>query len=149
MSRNMSLVSLLLRPSIRYDADMTEMKFISNRNRWEQRFGYSRLARVNDLVLVTGTTAVDEDGEPHPSRDSGKQATRCLEIIESALQEIGLDRNSILRLRVFLTEIRDAESVGDAFHQFFGDHKPGLTMLEVSKLISPEFVVEIECDAHA
>jgi isochorismate pyruvate lyase len=128
---------------------MTAIQFFSTGNQWEQRFGYARVARAGDLVLVCGTVAINPDGTPHALGDAGAQTTRCFEIIESALLQTGLDRTAIMRSRVFVTDIADAERVGLAHKAFFGNHTPCLTQVEVSALIAPEFVVEIECDAHA
>lgn len=127
--------------------------FVSTGNQWERRFGYARIAKAGDLVLIGGTIALDPDGSPHAPGDAGAQTTRCFEIIEGALEQIGLSRTNILRSRVFMTDISQAEAVGDAHKRFFDGHTPGhtpaLTQVEVSALIGPEFVVEIECDAHA
>lgn len=128
---------------------MDPVRFISTGNRWEQRYGYARLARVGDLVLVGGTVAVDSHGGAHAPGDAAAQTTRCFEIIESALIRVGLDRRAILRSRVFVTDIADADAVGLAHKAFFGDHTPCLTQVQVAALIAAEFVVEIECDAHA
>lgn len=128
---------------------MDLVRFISTGNQWEQRYGYARLARVGDLVLIGGTVAVDPEGSAHAPGDAAAQTTRCFEIIEAALIRVGLDRRAILRSRVFVTDIADADAVGLAHKAFFGDHTPCLTQVQVAALIAPEFVVEIECDAHA
>ncbi|MEM9373163.1 MAG: Rid family hydrolase [Planctomycetota bacterium] len=128
-------------------------EFLSTGNQWEQRFGYARVARAGDLVLVGGTVAIGPDGSPFAPGDAGLQTTRCFEIIEGALQEIGLSRINVLRSRVYVTDIAQAEAVGMAHRRFFDGYSPGhtpaLTQVEVAALITPEFVVEIECDAHA
>ncbi len=128
-------------------------EFVSTGNQWERRFGYARIARAGDLVLVGGTVAIDPDGSPHAPGDAGAQATRCFEIIERALGQCGLSRTNVLRSRVFVTDMAQAERVGEAHKRFFDGHTPGhtpaLTQVGVSALIAPEFVVEIECDAHA
>lgn len=132
---------------------MTNISFISTGNQWEQRFGYARLARAGDLVLIGGTVAIDDVGRPFAPGDAGEQTTRCYEIIESVLKEAGLDRFSIMRSRVFSTDLAQAEQVGLAHHSFFAahdpSHTPGLTQVGTSELIAPEFVVEIECEAWA
>lgn len=125
--------------------------FISTNNQWENRFGYARLARAGNLVLIGGTVAINPDGSPCAPDDAGAQTTRCYEIIESVLKQAGLDRFSIMRSRVFTTDIAQAEQVGHAHHAFFAalnsSHTPALTQVGTSELIAPEFVVEIECDA--
>lgn len=132
---------------------MTSIRFISTGNEWEERFGYARLARAGDLVLIGGTVAIDDNGNPFAPGDAGAQTTRCYEIIESVLKRAGLDRFSIMRSRVFSTDLAQAEGVGRAHHAFFAahnpSHTPGLTQVGTSELIAPEFVVEIECEAWA
>jgi isochorismate pyruvate lyase len=128
---------------------MPPIEFTTTGNQWEQRFGYARIARAGDLVLVGGTVALNPDGTPHAPGDAGAQTTRCFAIIEGALRRIGLDRAAIMRSRVFVTNIADAERVGLAHKAFFGDHTPCLTQVQAAALIDPAFVVEIECDAHA
>lgn len=128
---------------------MATISFISTGNQWEHRYGYARLARAGDLVLVGGTVAVNPDGTAHAPGDAGAQTTRCFEIIESALRRESLDRTAIMRSRIFVTDITQADAVGLAHKAFFGTHTPCLMQVEVSKLITPDFVVEIECDAHA
>lgn len=130
---------------------MNPITFISTGNQWEQRFGYARLARAGDLVLIGGTVAIDTHGKPFAPGNAGAQTTRCYEIIEAVLKQAGLDRFSIMRSRVFTTEIAQAERVGLAHHAFFAandpKHTPALTQVGTSELIAPEFVVEIECEA--
>lgn len=125
--------------------------FISTNNQWENRFGYARLARAGDLVLIGGTVAIDPSGNPHAPGNAGAQTTRCYEIIESVLKDAGLDRFAIMRSRVFTTDIAQAEQVGRAHHAFFAAHNPthtpALTQVGTSELIAPEFIVEIECEA--
>lgn len=127
--------------------------FISTNNQWEQRFGYARIARAGSLVLVGGTVAIDEKGNPFAPGDAGAQTTRCYEIIEDALRHAGLDRFCIMRSRVFSTDLAQAEPVGLAHRAFFADrmptHTPALTQVGASALIAPEFVVEIECEGWA
>lgn len=132
---------------------MPPITFISTNNQWEQRFGYSRIARAGNLVLIGGTVAIDSDGKPHAPGDAGAQTTRCYEIIEGALKQTGLDRFAIMRCRVFTTDINQAEAVGLAHNAFFAAHRPthtpALTQVGTNALIAPEFIVEIECEAWA
>lgn len=125
--------------------------FTSTGNQWEQRFGYARLARAGDLVLIGGTLAITPDGHPHAPGDAGAQTSRCYEIIEGALRQAGLDRFAIMRSRVFSTDLSQAEAVGLAHRAFFAAHRPNhtpaLTQVGTSELMAPEFVVEIECEA--
>jgi isochorismate pyruvate lyase len=128
---------------------MTDSRWerISTGNRWERAYGYSRAVRVGPLVFVTGTVALSPDGSPFAPGDAGAQTTRCFEIIEAALARLGLTRTAIVRSRIFVTDIAQADAVGRAHAVFFGEHRPCLTQVEVSRLIAPEFVVEIEADA--
>lgn len=114
---------------------------------WEERYGYSRAIRVARQVFVTGTTALNPDGSTHVPGNLGAQTTRCFEIIEAALKELGADRTAIVRSRAYLTDITQVEAMGEAHRQFFGQHRPCLTAVEVSRLIRDDMVVEIECDA--
>lgn len=121
----------------------------STGNQWERAFGYSRAVRSGTTILCTGTVSMNEDGTPHVPDDPYAQATRCLEIIERGVQAVGGRREDILRTRFYVTCIDRAEDFGRAHKDFFGDHAPCLTMVEVARLISPEFLVEIEADATA
>lgn len=132
---------------------MSSIEFISTNNQWEQRFGYARLARAGDLVLIGGTLAITPEGQPHAPGDANAQTTRCYEIIEGVLKQAGLDRFAIMRSRVFTTDITQAEQVGRAHRAFFAAHNPkhtpALTQVGTSELMSPEYIVEIECEAWA
>ncbi|MBO6513132.1 MAG: RidA family protein [Phycisphaerales bacterium] len=123
----------------------------STGNEWENRYGYSRAVRSGDLVFLTGTISMNDDGTPHVPDDGYAQATRCFEIIERAVRALGGTRSDIVRSRVYVTDISRSDEFGRAHKDFFGegglDHRPCLTMVEVSGLIAPEFLVEIECDA--
>jgi enamine deaminase RidA (YjgF/YER057c/UK114 family) len=127
---------------------MTTHQTVSTNNQWEKRFGYARINKCDHVIFVGGTVAINADGSPHKPGNAGAQTHRCFEIIESALAELNLDRNAIMRSRIFVTDISQASAVGDAHKAFFQCHTPCLTQVEVSALISPEYVVEIECDAY-
>ena len=127
---------------------MTTRKTISTNNQWEQRFGYARINQCGNTIFIGGTVAINPDGSPHAPGNAGAQTERCFEIIEQALIQLNLDRACIMRSRIFTTDISQASNVGDAHKQFFGDHLPCLTQIEVGALIAPEYVVEIECDGY-
>ena len=129
---------------------MNTLTTISTNNTWEQRFGYARINAIGHSVFIGGTVAVNPDGSPPTGSDidAGKQTARCFEIIESALAQLNLDRTAIMRSRIFVTDITQAHAVGDAHKAFFHPHTPCLTQVEVSALIAPEYIVEIECDAY-
>jgi len=114
---------------------------------WEQKAGYCRALRAGDHIYVTGTVPLGSDGEPHALDDGYGQAKRCLEIIESAIAELGASREHIVRTRMFVTDISRWEEYSRAHAEFFGEHRPTTTMVEVRKLIGDEFLIEIEADA--
>ena len=125
------------------------MDTYSTNTPWESRFGYSRALRAGAMVFVNGTVATNDDGSPHAPGDTGAQTVRCFEIIDRALAHFGLDRSAVVRVRVYVTDVADAEAVGGAFATYFGaaGHRPCMTLVGVAALISPEYVVEIEAEA--
>ncbi len=114
---------------------------------WEAQKGYCRAVRVGPYVHVAGTTAVGTDGHPVGEGDAYIQAKRVFEIIAGALAEAGASMEDVVRTRMFLTSIRDKESVGRAHGEVFRDIRPAATMVEVSALYEPWMLVEIEADA--
>ena len=114
---------------------------------WEEKVGYCRAVRAGDHIYVTGTTSVTDSGEVFAPGDAERQAGRCLEIIERALGDLGADRNCIVRTRMFVTDITRWAEYGEAHRAFFDGHAPATTMVEVSALIDPEMLIEIEADA--
>ncbi len=127
------------------------MRGTSTGTEWEERYGYSRAIRVptsedTDLIVLTGTAPVGADGGVHGKGDAHAQTLRCYEIIEAALQRLGATRACLVRTRMFVTDIKRADEFGRAHRQFFGEHRPCLTMVEVSRLIEPEMLVEIEAE---
>ena len=114
---------------------------------WESKVGYCRALRAGDRIYVTGTAAVDEDGRPYAPGDAYAQTRRCFEIIQRALQALGADLSDVVRTRMFVTDISRWQEVGRAHGELFASHPPATTMVEVSALIDPEMLVEIEADA--
>jgi len=108
--------------------------------------GYSRAVRVGDVVSVGGTAPVMPDGADPPA-DPYSQARRCLEIIVAALEEVGAGPEHVVRTRTFLTRAEDWPEVGRAHGEVFADVRPASTMLAVSALLDPRWLVEIEADA--
>ncbi len=114
---------------------------------WEDRVGYCRALRTGDRVFVTGTASVADDGSVFAPGDAYRQTARCLDIIESALRDVGAELHHVVRTRMFVTDIERWQDVGRAHGERFRDAPPTTTMVEVSRLIHPDMLVEIEADA--
>jgi enamine deaminase RidA (YjgF/YER057c/UK114 family) len=122
-------------------------RHVTSGTEWESRVGYSRAVRVDDRVVVSGTTATDEDGAVVAPGDAERQARRALTNVVTALEEAGSGREDVVRTRLFVTDIDDWQAIGDVHGEFFGDVRPAATMVEVSRLVDPELVVEVEAEA--
>ena len=114
---------------------------------WEEEVGYCRALRAGDLVFVTGTAPVEDDGSVHAPGDAEAQARRCLEIVERALRDLGASREDVVRTRMFVTDASRWREYGRAHREFFGEHRPTTTLVEVRSLVDPAMLVEIEADA--
>ncbi|MEM7115935.1 MAG: RidA family protein [Chloroflexota bacterium] len=121
---------------------------ISSGAQWEDIVGYSRAVRVGNVVDVAGTTAVSPTGSALAPGDPYLQTLHILSIIEAALAEAGASLSDVVRSRIFVTDISQWEAVGRAHGEFFRDIKPAATMVEVTGLIDPDMMVEIEVVAR-
>jgi len=114
---------------------------------WEKTIGYCRAIRMGHQIAVTGTAPFGEDGKVFAPGRAYEQAKRCLQIIQKALSDLGADKSQIIRTRMFVTDISLWPEFGRAHGEFFAEHPPATSMVEVKQLIDPQMLIEIEADA--
>ncbi|WP_457652755.1 RidA family protein [Rhodocaloribacter sp.] len=127
---------------------MTERKTISTGTKWEPVVGYARAVRVGPHVHVSGTTATDAEGRLVGAGDAHAQTVQILANIEAALRAAGARMEHVVRTRIYVTDIGAWEAVGRAHGAVFSAIRPATSMVEVSRLIDPAMLVEIEADAY-
>jgi enamine deaminase RidA (YjgF/YER057c/UK114 family) len=121
-------------------------QLVSSGSPYERSIGFSRAVRVGNTVTVAGTGPIAPDGTTACPGDAYGQARRCLEIIKEAIEAAGAQLNDVVRTRLMLTDISHWEEVGRAHGEFFADIRPASTLVEVSRFVRPEWLVEIEAD---
>ena len=115
--------------------------------RWEAIAGYSRAVRVGSFIAVSGSAAIGTDGELVGAGDPYRQTQQCIDVIRRALEEAGASLEHVVRTRMFVTDIEQWPDIARAHQEAFGDVMPATSMVEVSRLIDPAMLVEIEADA--
>lgn len=121
---------------------------ISSGSPWEDIVGYSRAVRIDNHIYVSGTTATINEQNKERLNDPYLQTIQCIDKIKLALSKAGASLTDVVRIRIFVININDWEIIGKALKESFGDIKPAATMVEASRLISEELLVEIEADAY-
>ena len=127
---------------------MPGIERIASGGPWEERFGYSRAVRAGDLVLVSGTTAIDEDGVVRGIGDAGAQTDFVLDRIAAALERAGARLEQVVLTRMYVTDVSRADEIGRVHGERFGAHPPVSSMVGVASQLDPRMLVEIEAMAY-
>lgn len=122
-----------------------ERQLISSGSPYEPKIGFSRAVRVGDRVLVSGTAPIWPEG--HVEEDPASQLRRCVEIVTEALERAGASLKDVVRTRSYITDLGDADAIGEAHGEFFGDIRPASTMVLVAGLLDDRWKVEFEAEA--
>ncbi|MEM9092501.1 MAG: RidA family protein [Cyanobacteria bacterium P01_F01_bin.53] len=115
--------------------------------KWEPKVGYCRALKAGNMIYLSGTAPVAEDGSTFAPGEAAAQARRCCEIIKTTLQAMDADLHQVVRTRMFVTDISQWEAFGKAHQEFFGEYPPVTSMVEVKALINPDMLIEIEAEA--
>lgn len=126
---------------------MSDRQKYSSGSKWEPIVGYSRAIRQGNLIWVTGTTATNEKGEIVGIGDARAQTLQAIRNIEKALKALGAGLKDVVRTRIFVTDISLWQEYGAAHGEIFGEIRPCTTMVEISRLIDDQMLVEVEADA--
>jgi L-amino acid N-acyltransferase YncA len=127
-------------------APQPQVERVFTNSPWEKKVGYCRAIRRGNFIAISGTTSI-KDGEIHGVGDAYTQATRCFEIIEDSLKELGASLSDVLRTRMFVTDIKQWERIAQAHSERFATSPPATSMYEVKALIDPRLLIEVEADA--
>jgi enamine deaminase RidA (YjgF/YER057c/UK114 family) len=126
---------------------MSRRQTFASDSKWEPLIGYSRAVRVGPYIHVSGTTATDGHGKVVNPEDPAAQAELCIQKVAAVLAAAGASLQDVVRTRMYVADIDHWQAIGEAHRQAFADIRPAATMVEVSRFISPEILVEIEVDA--
>ncbi len=120
---------------------------VSSGSPYEPKLGFSRAVRVGSIIAVSGTAPIGPDGKTVGQGDAAAQMRRCIEIVRAALEQLGTSLQAVIRTRILLTNIADWQSVGLVHGEYFGQIRPACTVVQVSRFIDPDWLVELEVDA--
>ena len=125
---------------------MTTQRHFTN-TEWEAKVGYCRALRAGNLIYLSGTAPIDDDGNTFAPGDAYAQACRCFEIIQRTLLTMNSGLDQVVRTRMYVTDISQWEAFGKAHQEYFGEHPPVTAMVEIKALINADMLIEVEAEA--